>query len=88
MCAAIVDISTIQCAFYCKHGAKYSAHPSGYAIWTVVTATNCGIAAPHIQASIFKGKHQRYYSRYIDNSMRLILQTRCQYNAQPPDYAM
>jgi hypothetical protein len=26
-CAAIVDITTIQCALYCKRGAKYSAHP-------------------------------------------------------------
>jgi hypothetical protein len=26
-CAVIVDITTIQCALYCKLGAKYSAHP-------------------------------------------------------------
>jgi hypothetical protein len=26
-CAAIVDITTIQCALYCKLSAKYSAHP-------------------------------------------------------------
>jgi hypothetical protein len=50
MCAAIGDISTIQCALYCKHGAKYSAHPPVYAIWTMVRATNSVITAPHIQA--------------------------------------
>jgi hypothetical protein len=32
ICAAIGDISTIQCSLYCKHGAKYSAHPPVYAI--------------------------------------------------------
>jgi hypothetical protein len=31
ICAAIVDITTIECALYCKLGAKYSAHPSVYA---------------------------------------------------------
>jgi hypothetical protein len=51
--AAIGDMSTIQRAIYCKHGAKYSAHPPVYAIWTVVAATNSLITAPHIQASIF-----------------------------------
>jgi hypothetical protein len=32
ICAAIVDITTIQCALYCKLGAKYSAHPPVYAM--------------------------------------------------------
>jgi hypothetical protein len=32
ICAAIADISTIKCALYCKHGAKYSAHPPDYAM--------------------------------------------------------
>jgi hypothetical protein len=32
ICAAIVHITTIQCALYCKLGAKYSAHPPVYAI--------------------------------------------------------
>jgi hypothetical protein len=32
VCAADGDISTIQCALYCKHGAKYSVHPAVYAI--------------------------------------------------------
>jgi hypothetical protein len=30
-CAVIVDITTIQCALYCKLGSKYSAHPPVYA---------------------------------------------------------
>jgi hypothetical protein len=33
---AIGDISTILCALYCKLGAKYSAHPPVYTLWTVV----------------------------------------------------
>jgi hypothetical protein len=30
--AAIVDITTVQCALYCKLSAKYSAHPPVYAM--------------------------------------------------------
>jgi hypothetical protein len=36
ICAAIGDITTIQCALYCKLGAKYSAYPSDHAMWSVV----------------------------------------------------
>jgi hypothetical protein len=32
ICAAIVHITTIQCASYCKLVAKYSAHPPVYAM--------------------------------------------------------
>jgi hypothetical protein len=32
ICAAIVHITTIQCALYCILGAKYSAHPPVYAM--------------------------------------------------------
>jgi hypothetical protein len=32
ICAATRDMSTIQCELYCKHGAKYSAHPAVYVI--------------------------------------------------------
>jgi hypothetical protein len=38
ICAAIVDITSIQCALYCKLCAKYSARPPVYAMWTVVPA--------------------------------------------------
>jgi hypothetical protein len=37
--AAILDISTIQRALYCKLGAKYNAHTSVYAMWTVWSPT-------------------------------------------------
>jgi hypothetical protein len=32
ICAAIGNISTIQCSLHCKLGAKYSAHPPVYAM--------------------------------------------------------
>jgi hypothetical protein len=32
ICAAIGNISTIQCSLYCKHVAKYRAHPPVYAL--------------------------------------------------------
>jgi hypothetical protein len=51
--AVIGDISTIQCAPYCKLCAKYSAHPPVHAIWTVVPVVYNVITAPHMQDSIF-----------------------------------
>jgi hypothetical protein len=48
ICAAIGNISTIQCALYCKLGAKYSAHPPVYAMWTVVPGIYEILTAPHI----------------------------------------
>jgi hypothetical protein len=72
---AIGDISKIQCALYCKHGTKYSAHPTDCAMWTVVPAIYNELTAPHIQASILNWTYVRRYLRYIANSMRLILQT-------------
>jgi hypothetical protein len=35
-CAAIVDLTSIQCALYCKFGVKYSSHRPVYAVWIVV----------------------------------------------------
>jgi hypothetical protein len=78
ICAAIGDIWTIQCALYCKLGAKYRAHPPVYAMWTVVLAIYTVITAKHIQTSMFIWTYQRCYWRYIDNSMCVILQTWCQ----------
>jgi hypothetical protein len=78
ICAAIVDILTIQCALYCKHGTKYSAHPPDYAICIAFPAIYSTITAPHIQASIFNWTYLRCYWRYIDNSVCAILQTWCQ----------
>jgi hypothetical protein len=48
ICSAIGDISTIQCALYCKLGAKYSAHAPVYTMWTVVPAIYKVFSAPHI----------------------------------------
>jgi hypothetical protein len=67
ICAAIGDITTIQCALYCKHGAKYSAHSPVYASWTVVQVIYNVITARHIQASIFKWTYRGCYWRYLDN---------------------
>jgi hypothetical protein len=51
--AAVGDISTIQCALYCKLGAKYRAHPPVYVIGTVAPDIYNEISAPNIQAPIF-----------------------------------
>jgi hypothetical protein len=53
ICADIVHISTIQCALYCKLGAKYSAHPPVYIMWTVVPAIYDVVTSLHIQSSVF-----------------------------------
>jgi hypothetical protein len=53
ICAAIEDISTIKCSLYCNLGAKYSVHPTVYAMCTLVTDIYNVITAPHIQARIF-----------------------------------
>jgi hypothetical protein len=87
-CVAIGDISTMQCALHCKLCAKYSAQPPDFAMCTVVPAIYSVITAQHIQDSIYSWTCLRRYWTYNDNSMRLILQTSCQYSAQPPDYAM
>jgi hypothetical protein len=50
ICAAIGNISTIQGSLYCKLGAKYSAHPTVYAMLTVVPAIYNVFTAPHIQS--------------------------------------
>jgi hypothetical protein len=63
ICPAIVHITTIQCALYCKPVNKYSAHPPIYAMWTVVPDIYNVITAPHIQASIFDWTYLRYYWR-------------------------
>jgi hypothetical protein len=78
MFAAIVHITTIQCALYCKLIAKYSAHPPVYAMWTVVPAIYKVLTAPHIQALILNSRQLPCYWRYLDNSMRVILHSWCQ----------
>jgi hypothetical protein len=78
ICAAIVDITSIQCALCCKLGAKYSAHRPFYAVLTVVPDVYEVLTAAHIYASMFSCRHLRCYCRYHMNSMRVILQTWCQ----------
>jgi hypothetical protein len=63
ICAAIGDITTIQCALYCQFGVKYSAHRPVYAVWTVVPDKYNAITAPHIQASAFDWNYLRHYWR-------------------------
>jgi hypothetical protein len=77
-CAVIVEITSIQCAVYCKLGVKYSAHPPVYAMCTVVPAIYKVFTAPHIQTTIFIWTYLPCYWRYLDNSLRVILQTWCQ----------
>jgi hypothetical protein len=48
ICAATVDITSIQCTLYCKFGVKYSAHRPVYAAWTVVPDVYKVFTAPHI----------------------------------------
>jgi hypothetical protein len=78
ICAAIGDIPSLRPALYCKSGVKYSAHPSDYAIWTVVPVIYNTFTAPHIQASIFNWTYLRCYWRHADISMRIILKIGCQ----------
>jgi hypothetical protein len=68
----------MQCASYCKLGAKYSAHPPVCAMWTVVPAIYNEMTTPHIESSIFNCTYLRSYWRYLDNSMSVILQSWCQ----------
>jgi hypothetical protein len=78
ICAAIGNISTIQCSLYCKLGAKYSAHPPVYAKRTMVPDIYNAFTAPYILTSIFIWTYLRCYCTHHDNSMRVILQTCCQ----------
>jgi hypothetical protein len=55
--AVFVDFTTIQCALYCKLGAKYiqklAANPAVYTMCTVVPDIYKVFTAPHSQATIF-----------------------------------
>jgi hypothetical protein len=78
ICAAIVHITTIQCALYCILGAKYCAHPPVYAMRPVARAIYKVFTAPHIQSWIFDWTYLRCCLRYADVCMRVILQIWCQ----------
>jgi hypothetical protein len=77
-CSVILDITTTQCALYCKLGDKYSSYAPVYAMSTVVPVLYNAFTAPHVQASIFIWTYLRSDWRYLDNSLRAILQTLCQ----------
>jgi hypothetical protein len=47
-------------------------------MWSVLPDMYNAFRDPHIQASIFNSTYLRCYSRYLDNSKRVLLQTRCQ----------
>jgi hypothetical protein len=78
ICAAIGGISAIQCALYCKLGAKYSPHPPVYAMWTMVPDIYNAFTTPYNQTSIFIWTYLPCFFTYHDNSMRVTLQTCCQ----------
>jgi hypothetical protein len=78
ICAAMVDFTWNQCALYSKLGAKYSAQPPVYAMWTVLPAIYKVLTAPRIYASIFSCRQLRCYSRFHMKSMPVIQQTWCQ----------
>jgi hypothetical protein len=78
----------MQCALYSKLGAKYSAHPTVYAMGVVHPDMYNAFTAPYIQASIFSWTCLRRYWRYVDNSMRVILKIGGKCSAHPPAYAM
>jgi hypothetical protein len=48
ICAAIVHITTIQCALYCKLVAKCCSYPPVYAMSTVLPAISKVLTALHI----------------------------------------
>jgi hypothetical protein len=74
ICAAIGDISTIQCSLYCTTWCQIQRTS------TSLRYVNCGpqiynpITVPHILASIFKWTYLSCYWRYLVNSMRVTLQ--------------
>jgi hypothetical protein len=88
ICAAIVQITTIQCVLYCKLGARYSAHRPVYAVWNVVPDIYKVFAALYIYASIFSWRYLRYNFRHHMNSMRLYCKLGAKYSAHRPDYAI
>jgi hypothetical protein len=78
ICAAIGDIPTLRSAVYCKFGAICNAQQPVCAMWIMVPTIYNVITAPLIQTSIFIWTYLRCYWKYLDNSLRVVLQTCCQ----------
>jgi hypothetical protein len=86
--AAIVDITSIQCALYCKFGVKYSAHRPVYAVWIVVPDYT-----KYLQLRIFSPQYSAEGSTpaiggisTIECALYCKLGAKC--SAHPPVYAM
>jgi hypothetical protein len=71
-------MSTLHCSLYCKFGAKYSAHPPDYSMWTVDPTIYNTIAAPLTQASILSWSYLCCCYWYSHISMPVMLQAWCQ----------
>jgi hypothetical protein len=74
-----------ESTLYPTFTAKYSLHPPVYAMSTLVPVKSNAISVLHIQATIFNWTYLRCYWRYLDNSVRVILQTWCQIQRTSPD---
>jgi hypothetical protein len=85
---AIIHITSMQCALYCKLWAKYSAYPPVYAMWTVVPDIYNAFTAPHIQTSMFIWTYLRCYWRYLDNSIVVYCKLCAKYSAHRPVYTV
>jgi hypothetical protein len=85
--ASIFNLTVLCCHWRCLDNStrvilqtwwQYSAQPPVYAMWIVLPAICYVVTALYIQALIFNWTYLRWYWRYVENSMRLILQTWCQ----------
>jgi hypothetical protein len=74
----LLEISRQLSAFVLKLDATYWAPSPIYALLTVVPAIYSVFTAQHIQASLFSRTYLCCNWRYLDNSMRVMLQTWCQ----------
>jgi hypothetical protein len=95
ICAAIGYMSTIQCAWYCKFGAKYSTHPPAYASWTVIPDIYNAFTAPHIECSniqlnvsalllqISRQFDVRYTAKLLPNTAHIVQFTLCDLWSRP-----
>jgi hypothetical protein len=89
ICAAIGDNRTFRSPFYCKFGAKYSAHHPVYPMWTAVPGIYNVITAPHIQCiniqlnvsallmDMSRKFHESYTAIWVPNTAHILQFTQC-----------
>jgi hypothetical protein len=90
ICAAVGDISTIQCALSCKVCAKRSTHHAVYAMWTcgpahiqcIYSSTYSGINI-HLNVSallleIYRQFNVRYPAKFAPNAAHIHQITQCE----------